>query len=67
MYNAWYILQAMTINIRFAFSIGNTTRAIYIEYQGRQTKLMTPNTICTIVKTSTLSIIKLFDFVKIDS
>jgi hypothetical protein len=39
----------MKINIRFTFTVGNTTHAIYNEYRARQTERVTLDTTFSVV------------------
>ena len=44
-----FFLQGMTINIMFAFSVGDTTHVVYNKDWARQIKLVTPNTVVNVV------------------
>ena len=39
------ILQRLTTNVRFTYNLGNTTHAVYNQYQARQIELVTLNAI----------------------
>ena len=44
-YNAQIVLQEVTTNVRFTFSLSYTTHVVYNQYRARQIESVTVNTI----------------------
>ena len=44
--------ERMTYNVKFKFSVGDTTRAVYNWYWARQNEMVTPKTIFSVARPS---------------
>ena len=40
----FFLVEGMTHNVRFTFSVSDTTWAVYNHYEARQIELVTPDT-----------------------